>query len=44
MERADKICGISTVVVRDLPKVEARVQFSYPAHKYEIQKYNHFLP
>ncbi len=26
------LCGISTVVVRLLPKQEARVRFSYPAH------------
>ena len=31
------LCGISTVVVRLLPKQEARVRFSYPAHFFAIK-------
>ena len=31
------ICGVSTPVVCYLPKVEKRVQFSYPAHNLQIQ-------
>ena len=41
--RTAVLCGISTVVVRELPKLETRVRFPYPAPSRSIDKTYNFI-